>query len=472
MSSFAEKLAFFNQKAKKEETKEKTKNDKPPKPIIQNPKIKNIVNNSNISEIKKSPIEIKNEVDKPKLIEGSELISNENPELKIYKYPNIKFDKNTKDNCKVLLFIGDNPEQFINSFINIYSGVNYEDNFRYKIFSDNNSYSIHNIKKGTSKYNLIIISITSSIENGEFMKYIYDIFNIKTMPKKINSIFITLEEKSQLLNKGMITFLSFINLSNKEAMENKINILFSKEDSNNVFNEENNNFVFDNYLNKALTSLFKPDFKYINNNIIYDKKPENEDQWKKLNEQITDIKEKIIGKSKSLTMDKERESFFATFLNNNDKKFKQIIKIFEKLKKNEQIILINFLLNCNINYENSSLILFLYNKIIENRIEITIDNKEIKLVNNTNISNSLNVFSKIKFKNLKYVFCKDCNLNDKSLLMIKKLFSNNLIELDLSKNQFSDMTIFNNEDNLINLYKLDLSYNKIKNIDSLIYCKI
>ena len=36
MSSFAEKLAFFNQKAKKEEIKEKTKNDKPPKPIIQN----------------------------------------------------------------------------------------------------------------------------------------------------------------------------------------------------------------------------------------------------------------------------------------------------------------------------------------------------------------------------------------------------------------------------------------------------
>ena len=36
MSSFAETLAFFNQKAKKEETKEKTKNDKPPKPIIQN----------------------------------------------------------------------------------------------------------------------------------------------------------------------------------------------------------------------------------------------------------------------------------------------------------------------------------------------------------------------------------------------------------------------------------------------------
>ena len=413
MSSFAETLAFFNQKAKKEEIKEKTKNDKPPKPKIQNsnpnsfkeildifnikkeikpniknnindenipkakstpqetkketknippetkkepkniptetkketknfppeikkdeikPKIKNIVNDLNISEIKKSPIEIKNEVDKPKLIEGSELISNENPELKIYKYPNINFDKNTKDNCKVLLFIGDNPDQFINSFINIYSGVNYEDNFRYKIFSDNNSYSIHNIKKGTSKYNLIIISIASSIENGEFMKYIYDIFNIKTMPKKINSIFITLEEKSQLLNKCMITFLSFINLSNKEAMENKINILFSKEDSKNIFNEENNNFVFDNDLNKALTSLYKPKFFYINNNIIYDKKPENKDQWKKLNEQITDIKEKIIGKSKSLTMDKERESFFATFLNNNDKKFKQIIKIFEKLK--------------------------------------------------------------------------------------------------------------------------------------------
>ena len=77
-------------------------------------------------------------------------------------------------------------------------------------------------------------------------------------------------------------------------------ILFSKEDSKNIFNEENNNFVFDNDLNKALTSLYKPKFFYINNNIIYDKKPENKDQWKKLNEQITDIKEKNTENKKNL----------------------------------------------------------------------------------------------------------------------------------------------------------------------------
>ena len=43
-------------------------------------------------------------------------------------------------------------------------------------------------------------------------------------------------------------------------------------------------------------------------------------------------------------MDKERESFFATFLNNNDKKFNQIIKLFEKLKKMNKLFLLIFCL--------------------------------------------------------------------------------------------------------------------------------
>ena len=55
--------------------------------------------------------------------------------------------------------------------------------------------------------------------------------------------------------------------------------------------------------------------------------------------------------------------------------------------------------------------------------------------------------------------------------MINKLFSHNLITLNLSNNQFSDIIIFNEKENLINLKELYLSYNKITKIDSLANCK-
>ena len=67
---------------------------------------------------------INNKDEKPKIIEGSETISNENPDLAIYKYPNLKFSKMAVNNRKILLFIGNESEKFINSFINMYSNIN------------------------------------------------------------------------------------------------------------------------------------------------------------------------------------------------------------------------------------------------------------------------------------------------------------------------------------------------------------
>ena len=67
---------------------------------------------------------INNKDEKPKIIEGSEIISNENPDLVIYKYPNLKFSKMAVNNSKILLFIGNESDKFINSFINIYSDIN------------------------------------------------------------------------------------------------------------------------------------------------------------------------------------------------------------------------------------------------------------------------------------------------------------------------------------------------------------
>ena len=52
---------------------------------------------------------------KPKIIENSEIISKENQDMIIYKYPKIQI----KDS-KIILLIGYNPEEFINSIINVY----------------------------------------------------------------------------------------------------------------------------------------------------------------------------------------------------------------------------------------------------------------------------------------------------------------------------------------------------------------
>ena len=85
--------------------------------------IKNFVNELN--KMKDSSKEnINNKDEKPKIIEGSEIISNENPDLVIYKYPNLKFSKMAVNNSKILLFIGNESDKFINSFINMYSDIN------------------------------------------------------------------------------------------------------------------------------------------------------------------------------------------------------------------------------------------------------------------------------------------------------------------------------------------------------------
>ena len=68
-----------------------------------------------------------------KIIKGSTIISEENPNLKIYAYPNKGFSLTEKNNSKIIVFLGNAQESFINTFINIYRDISFEEKERYKI---------------------------------------------------------------------------------------------------------------------------------------------------------------------------------------------------------------------------------------------------------------------------------------------------------------------------------------------------
>ena len=535
MSSFSEKLAFFNKKAPKEDKKginirqsqpsefsketkcfleeinkksipedsknkkkdtkvintisqknkdkslsqnnNQNKEGKPSKPINEKKEFNSNKINSNIkdkinifnSKRKEEPKTIKEE--EPKIIKGSKIIS-ENPEMIIYQYPNKKpiwlFD-----NDKILLFIGNNQEQFINAIINIYRDISYEDIVRYKVEKDNlqYNYKIYYIKPRTARYNLVIISLPFLWKEGEFVKDIMNIFDIEKLPKRINYICITLEDKNQIDDKGIITILTIFSLFERKTINYDIIFLFSKEETNYIINEKNKSILFNEYCDLSLSSIFNHQYFFINNKILYEKSENNRTQWNKLDEEIKKI-QNIIKSSIALNFDKNKELLFSDIFSNDRIKNLKLKKHFKNLEKTEQIILINYFLFCHISYEISTYILFLYNYIIENEKEISIDDNEIILSKNANLNNTLYMLSKVKFKELKYLTGKNCNLIDTNLNLIKNLFSQNLLQLDLSDNQLKDISIFNKEEgSLSNLYKLDLSYNKIENINDLFNCK-
>ena len=485
------------------QTNKQKKEEKPSKPIILNSnnnkisqKIEQLKNQNKNNNVKKEIIskEIKSNVkdkikalnvikpkeeskiiikqEEPKILEGSKILSNEKPEMVIYQYPNKK-NKNFINNSKILLFIGNNQYQFINAFINIYRDISYEDNIRYKIDNTDansfNNYKIYYIKSRSAKYNITIISIPWN--KDEFMNDILNIFNMNDIPKRINYICITLEEKKELNNKGIITLLTIFNIFEKNSIKNNIMILYSKDDTKYIYKENNKKLLFSEYSDIKLESIYNPQFFFINNEIIYEKNENNKTEWIKLDKEIKIIQNKIKD-SISLIYDNTRINLFRDILSNDSTKYRKLTSDFGKYKKTEQIFIINYLLNCKTTLELSALILFLYNKILGNKKEITINNNDIKLEQNDNLKNTLYILSKVKFKKLNYLYSNNCDLIDVDLDSIKNLFSKNLIEIDLSKNNIKDISIFNNEENLINLNKLNLSYNKIDNVNHLVNCKL
>ena len=469
MSHIAEMLKIFD-KGKKEQPKE-NKNE---------PKMKKLLPKKPVPKVEEKPLITPKEI--PKIIENSEIYNKEDSDMLIYKYPEIQI-KNTKN----ILLIGNNPEQFVNSFINIYRDICYDDKFRYKIeITDSDKpYKIYNIKVRSSNYDLKIITMISSMKNENFIKDIISLINVFNKEKIINflnCIFITIENKYQLDNYGINLLLTLTILLKNSNLKDKINIIYSSENNldneinniqnknfNDIINEQNNNIILKEYYNNiSIIKSYNPKYFFINNSILYEKNTENE--WKKLSEEMKKIQNEIV-KSIRLNLDiidtTKVDILNDIFINNKISKLK-----IDKLNKNEQISLINLFINCYNNNITSNFILYLYNKIIDCKKEIKISDKQITLTKGKNTYISLNIFSIVRFSDLRVLICNNCELKDDSLYLLDKLFSNNLITLNLSNNKLSDISIFNGKENLINLKELDLSYNNLINIESLTKCKL
>ena len=207
-----------------------------------------------------------------KVLPGCEIVSKDNPDMILYKYPKLDFF-DAKLNSKILLFIGNHSEKFIDTFINIYAGIHYEDKFRYirNVVYSNDVYEIYLIK---GLINLYIICFPKKIELVEFMQSIFSIFFYKKLiPQELNCIFITTEKKEELSpNQKIITLFLFFILE-KSNNDNRIKVLFSSNDSGDNLNAKNNNItndlVFSEYFNISQAMFdekYKPEYIYINNN--------------------------------------------------------------------------------------------------------------------------------------------------------------------------------------------------------------
>ena len=334
--SYQEKLNMFNQK--KEEDK---------KDINQKPEIKkfnkerlamfNQNNNPVKKEIKSNIKKLEKNIDtiekkeksnnninpnvpkkdrKQIILEKSTIISDENPDKIIRKYPNLS---SSPRNNKILLFIGDNQEAFINTIINMYSNIEYKDNYRYKIeISDSNGkLRTYNIASISDSKDIFIISFPSfnrveELFNNEVMKNYIDLLK-KNLIAGINYLFMTLE-KDKFLNKNeLIYFLHFINLPFDDKLKEKIIILFSSDKENKQMENNNNNSIINDIfqeskenifseINLDFNSLFTPEYYYINNKIIYEKNNnlEEEEECKALSEIMKNLQNKISKSSNQI----------------------------------------------------------------------------------------------------------------------------------------------------------------------------
>ena len=416
-----------------------------------------------------------------KILPNSEILSKEDPNMIIYKYPNtdIRFPKNVAENCKILLFFGENKEMFINSFINIYRDIVPDDNVRYKLVPSNSGklFQIYDIKARTFKYNTRIICFPNFFENKkDFVKYetlneLCDLFIKNKMVKKLHYIFITLDEAKKIDKNELTFFYLFINLFSKEKIKDKIMVLYStnkfngsQNDNLKIINdiftfEKDDLFLFEENYDSYFGSLFNPEFHYINNNVIYDKK--SNEEYKKLLEKMAIIEKKIF-QSKCEEINMNKVNLIKNMISSEDINIINQIKYeLKDLDRKELILLFYFLINSSSKNNISKFIVFLFEN-INNSEKFTTSG--ITLVKDKCFQRNLILYSKMVFTFLEKVIFSNCDLDNNTLISVKNIFTSKLSLLNLSKNKLTDITMINKEA-FSSIKNMDLSYNKISNIN-------
>ena len=427
---------------------------------------------------------VKEEI-KPKIFPKSEILSKENPNMTIYKFPNIHFSDNENNNSKIIVFLGDAQEFYINSFINIYRNISFKDNFRYKIDSNDirqNEMMIYDIKSYDIKknYNIKIISIPFCKEKNEnFIKNIVDI--LRKIPRcRINLICYTFDENINDLNINHLNeirfykyFLHLLNIRDKLLFLCSAGESLEKDEKKdyiiNLFNFDKNDYLYEE-------KMFKDDFIFINNKCIYENDKNTDNNWKILIEKFQLIQNKIK-ENKAEKIERVTLDFFDDLLIDkiDEVKVKFVkllhankVELIEKYK--EAFLFIYFLQIINFNKDRSNIILDLYNRLIKdihsNKKIDTYDN-ELKFIDDKYGDKALNFISKLNFNKLESIHFQNCGLIGKDISLLKNLVTSNLEYLNLSKNQIQDINKFFEKDVFSNLKVLNLSNNNIVNISSL-----
>ena len=419
-------------------------------------------------------------VKEDKIFPKSEILSKENPNMTIYKYPNIQFSEHEDKNCKIILFLGGAQHNFINAFINIYRNISFKDNFRYKIDSNikQNEIMIYDIKAYDIKknYNIKIISIPFCKEKNK--NYIINLLevlknmtkNIKNIKSRINLICYTFEESISDLNINHLNeikfykyFVNFLNIRDKLLFLCSANESLEQDNKKdyiiNLFNFDKNDYLYEE-------KVFKDDFIFINSKFIYENDNNTENNWNILMEKFQLIQDKIKT-NKAEYFEKEKFWFFDDLLIDKVEEIK--VKL-NKFKYKEAFLFIYFLQIMNFNEDKSNIILYLYNRLIKDihsHKKIDTDDNELIFIDDKIGNKALNFLSKLNFKNLQSIHFHNCSIVDKDIYLLKNLITSNLEYLDLSKNQIQNLNTLFENDVFSNLKMLNLSNNNIINISSL-----
>ena len=417
---------------------------------------------------------------KQEILDLSEIISKENSEKIIRKYPNRSRNLN---NCKIILFIGENQDAFINTLINICTNVEYKDNYRYQIESPNLNGALRTIyvtSISDDKY-FCIISFPS-------FNSVEELFDKKIMGQipvmKINYLFITVDKRKFMDKKQLIYFLYFMNLLSKENLSKRIIILFSSEKDNrqrdnkliinDIFKDSDDDeyFLSEEILGFNFNSLFTPEYFFIDNKIIYEKNniPEEEQEFRALSELMKNIQKKISS-SVGATLNNNNISLINQIIKSNNKPLTINIPELKKINKKEDLILLfNYLITSNIKSDISAIIIYLMQKIYD-KIRITKGMTEINFKDLSHLPINIAAFSKIEFNNLQKINFQNCGIVDQVVNMIQNIFTPKLLLLNLSENKLDDLKIFSKENIFNNLNILDLSHNNIVEINNLMIGK-
>ena len=422
-----------------------------------------------------------------KIIKGSTIISEENPNLKIYAYPNKGFSPTEKNNSKIIVFLGNAQESFINTFINIYRDISFEEKERYKIdFKNKNentimTYDIKPYDKKKKNSNISIISIPFAKEKDEnYIKALISIFT--TAKARINLICYTFEETTDLdLNqlseieffKYFLNYLEvrdkllFLCSSGKEQDNNQVMNLFK-----NKFDIDRNDYICELFKDK----IYKDEILYMDNKFIYEKDADSEKGWKLLSEKMGEIQKKI-NSSKAKTIPKEKMELFKSLFEKGEDIRKKFIK-YKPYKTTEEYIknfkdlffLIYFWLNLNVKDNKIETILDFYNvlmKVIHSNKQISLNDSEINFDKDVNFNKAIKVLSKLHFSNLSSLIGTNCLLIDQDLNLLINIIADNLININLSNNKLQNINVLLESEALNNLEDLDLSHNEIEDISRL-----